>query len=100
MQIAVNTLSEGRAPVPAVKNQLVDQEVRKRMNEDEPWIDWSFFCLRILGDPDNVVSGGKRDYPNRDVPKYTQIGNAVPVRLAYEIGKQVARLLKEGAGRK
>lgn len=35
-----------------------------------------------------------------DVPKYTQIGNAVLVRLAYEIGKQVARLLKEGAGRK
>ena len=48
---------------------------------------------RRAGDPSKKIF-------DRDVPKYTQIGNAVPVRLAYEIGKQVAGLLKEGAGRK
>ena len=26
---------------------------------------------------------------DREVPKYTQIGNAVPVKLAYEIGKHL-----------
>jgi site-specific DNA-cytosine methylase len=37
---------------------------------------------------------------DRDVPKYTQIGNAVPVRLAFEHGKRVARLLRDYSGRK
>ena len=31
----------------------------------------------------------------REVPKYTQIGNAVPVKLAYEIGKHFIKLLKK-----
>ena len=31
---------------------------------------------------------------DRDVPKYTQIGNAVPVKLAYEIGKHFTKILK------
>ena len=48
--------------------------------------------------PDIEGGGPLKKNSNRDVPKYTQIGNAVPVRLAYEICKQVARLLKEGAG--
>ena len=30
----------------------------------------------------------------REVPKYTQIGNAVPVKLAYEIGKHLISILK------
>ena len=30
----------------------------------------------------------------REVPKYTQIGNAVPVKLAFEIGKHFKKLLK------
>ncbi len=29
----------------------------------------------------------------REVPKYTQIGNAVPVKLAYEIGKHLSKIL-------
>ena len=29
----------------------------------------------------------------REVPKYTQIGNAVPVKLAYEVGRHLATLL-------
>jgi|TARA_B100001093_G_C26820495_1_gene1011680 DNA (cytosine-5)-methyltransferase 1 len=31
----------------------------------------------------------------REVPKYTQIGNAVPVKLAFEIGKHFSKLLKK-----
>lgn len=30
---------------------------------------------------------------DREVPKYTQIGNAVPVKLAYEVGKHLATIL-------
>lgn len=30
---------------------------------------------------------------DREVPKYTQIGNAVPVKLAYEVGKHLAAIL-------
>jgi DNA (cytosine-5)-methyltransferase 1 len=33
---------------------------------------------------------------DRDVPKYTQIGNAVPVRLAAAIGKHLASLIRAG----
>ena len=42
---------------------------------------------RRAGDPD------KGDW-TRDLPKYTQIGNAVPVKLAYEIGKHLKDLIK------
>ena len=31
---------------------------------------------------------------DREVPKYTQIGNAVPVKLAYEIGMHFSKILK------
>jgi DNA (cytosine-5)-methyltransferase 1 len=31
----------------------------------------------------------------REVPKYTQIGNAVPVKLAYEIGKHFKKILEK-----
>lgn len=48
---------------------------------------------RRAGDPSKKIF-------DRDVPKYTQIGNAVPVRLAYELGKRVARHLRDSAGRK
>ena len=32
---------------------------------------------------------------HRDVPQYTQIGNAVPVRLAYELGIHFKTLLSK-----
>ena len=32
---------------------------------------------------------------DRELPKYTQIGNAVPVRLAYNIGKHFAQMLEK-----
>jgi len=42
---------------------------------------------RRAGDPDKGIW-------ERDVPKYTQIGNAVPVKLAQKIGKQFVRILR------
>ena len=42
---------------------------------------------RRAGDPD------KGDW-SRDLPKYTQIGNAVPVKLANEIGNHLKNLIK------
>jgi DNA (cytosine-5)-methyltransferase 1 len=32
---------------------------------------------------------------DREVPKYTQIGNAVPVKLAYEVGRHLATILRD-----
>jgi DNA (cytosine-5)-methyltransferase 1 len=36
---------------------------------------------------------------DREVPKYTQIGNAVPVKLAHEVGKHLAGILAPGTRR-
>ncbi|MBS1556529.1 MAG: DNA cytosine methyltransferase [Bacteroidetes bacterium] len=47
--------------------------------------DW--FVLRS-----KVTTGGKQR--SFEVPQYTQIGNAVPPLLAYELGKTIGRLLK------
>jgi DNA (cytosine-5)-methyltransferase 1 len=33
---------------------------------------------------------------DREVPKYTQIGNAVPVKLAYELGLHLKEILLKG----
>ena len=62
---------------------------------------------RLQGFPDwyrfhgKRTTGGVRRAGNpregifeREVPKYTQIGNAVPVNLAYEIGKHFKSILK------
>ena len=43
---------------------------------------------RRAGDP-------SRDIWERDVPRYTQIGNAVPVLLARAVGKHLARILRK-----
>ncbi len=43
--------------------------------------------LRRAGDPNSGIH-------DREVPKYTQIGNAVPVRLASAIGKQLAKFIR------
>jgi DNA (cytosine-5)-methyltransferase 1 len=37
---------------------------------------------------------------DREVPKYTQIGNAVPVGLAYAVGVHLGRVLRNESGRK
>ena len=58
--------------------------------------DWYVFAgkrttggLRRAGNP-------REGLFDRELPKYTQIGNAVPVRLAYNIGKHFVHLLTEG----
>ena len=43
--------------------------------------------IRRAGNP-------KEGLHDREVPKYTQTGNAVPVKLAYEIAKHFMKLLK------
>lgn len=42
--------------------------------------------LRRAGNP-------REGLHSREVPRYTQIGNAVPVKLAYEIGRHFSRIL-------
>ena len=44
--------------------------------------------IRRAGNPQESIF-------DREVPKYTQIGNAVPVKLAYEIGKNFSSILKK-----
>ena len=43
---------------------------------------------RRAGDPDKGIW-------DREVPKYTQIGNAVPVRLAEQVGRHLRRILRQ-----
>jgi DNA (cytosine-5)-methyltransferase 1 len=43
--------------------------------------------LRRAGNPREGIH-------DREVPKYTQIGNAVPVKLAFEVGKHLAGILR------
>lgn len=58
--------------------------------------DWYVFAgkrttggLRRAGNPREGIF-------DRELPKYTQVGNAVPVELAYNIGKHFKHLLMEG----
>lgn len=64
-------------------------------------------CARMQTFPDWYKFAGKRttggirragnprqNIFDREVPKYTQIGNAVPVKLAYEIGSHFSKILK------
>lgn len=58
--------------------------------------DWYVFAgkrttggLRRAGNPREGIF-------DRELPKYTQVGNAVPVELAYNIGRHFRRLLTEG----
>ena len=55
--------------------------------------DWYLFAgkrttggIRRAGNPRESIF-------DRELPKYTQIGNAVPVKLAYEIGKHFLSLI-------
>ena len=47
---------------------------------------------RRAGDPSKGIW-------ERDVPRYTQIGNAIPVELAYHVGKHLASLIRKTATR-
>jgi DNA (cytosine-5)-methyltransferase 1 len=56
--------------------------------------DWYQFAgSRTTGGRRRAGDPGKGLW-SRDVPKYTQIGNAVPVRLAEHIGRHLAKLLR------
>ena len=55
--------------------------------------DWYLFAgkrttggIRRAGNPRESIF-------DRELPKYTQIGNAVPVKLAYEIGKHFLSII-------
>jgi len=56
--------------------------------------DWYQFAgPRTTGGRRRAGDPSKGDW-SRDVPKYTQIGNAVPVRLAEHIGRHLAQIIK------
>ena len=46
--------------------------------------------LRRAGNPRESIF-------EREVPKYTQIGNAVPVKLAFEIGSHLRKILVDNS---
>ncbi|MAT09894.1 MAG: hypothetical protein CMM02_02705 [Rhodopirellula sp.] len=55
--------------------------------------DWYVFRgPRTTGGRRRAGTPSKDDW-EREVPRYTQIGNAVPVRLAYEIGKHFRKIV-------
>jgi len=47
---------------------------------------------RRAGDPSKGIW-------ERDVPRYTQIGNAIPVELAFHVGKHLASLIRKSASK-
>ena len=56
--------------------------------------DWyQFEGKRTTGGTRRAGNPRKNNF-DREVPKYTQIGNAVPVKLAFEIGKHFRSILK------
>lgn len=56
--------------------------------------DWYQFAgPRTTGGRRRAGDPSKGDW-SRDVPKYTQIGNAVPVKLAEEIGRHLVKILR------
>ncbi|MDF9828221.1 DNA (cytosine-5)-methyltransferase 1 [Ereboglobus sp. PH5-10] len=58
--------------------------------------DWYQFAgPRTTGGRRRAGDPGKGIW-ERDVPKYTQIGNAVPVMLARKVGQHLARITREG----
>lgn len=65
-------------------NELRTLTVRE-MARFQSFPDWFVFCSK-------VTTGGKQR--SFEVPQYTQVGNAVPPMLAYELGKTINKLLK------
>ena len=56
--------------------------------------DWYQFAgKRTTGGTRRAGNPRKNNF-DREVPKYTQIGNAVPVKLAFEIGKHFNSILR------
>ena len=56
--------------------------------------DWYQFAGKRTTGGIRRAGNPRKSIFDREVPKYTQIGNAVPVKLAYEIGKHFKKLLE------
>ena len=65
-------------------NELRTLTVRE-MARFQSFPDWFVFRSKI------TTGGDQRSF---EVPQYTQVGNAVPPMLAYELGKTISKLLK------
>jgi len=57
----------------------------REMARFQSFPDWFVFRSKV------TTGGQQRSF---EVPQYTQVGNAVPPMLAYELGKTVSKLLK------
>ena len=55
--------------------------------------DWYQFAGKRTTGGIRRAGNPRKSIYDREVPKYTQIGNAVPVKLAYEIGKHFKKIL-------
>ena len=83
--------ANGQAPtITSIPDELVHYEEPRILTVREH--------ARIQSFPDwyefkgKYTSGGKRR--KMEVPRYTQVGNAVPVNLAYEIGLKIIESLE------
>ena len=57
--------------------------------------DWYDFAGKRTTGGTRRAGNPQKGIFDREVPKYTQIGNAVPVRLAYHIGKQFEKIISQ-----
>ncbi len=57
--------------------------------------DWYEFAGKRTTGGTRRAGNPRKSIFDREAPKYTQIGNAVPVKLAYEVGKHFEKLIKK-----
>ena len=55
--------------------------------------DWYLFAAKRTTGGIRRAGNPRESIFDRELPKYTQIGNAVPVKLDYEIGKHFQSLI-------
>ena len=56
--------------------------------------DWYQFSGKRTTGGTRRAGNPRKNIFDREVPKYTQIGNAVPVQLAYEVGIHFGKILE------
>lgn len=59
--------------------------------------DWYTFCGKRTTGGIRRAGNPREGLHEREVPKYTQIGNAVPVKMAAEVGKHFAKILDQAS---
>ena len=57
--------------------------------------DWYQFAGKRTTGGIRRAGNPRKSIFEREVPKYTQIGNAVPVKLAFEIGNHCSKIIKK-----